>query len=223
MAGTAVVTYRILMAERFLSSSPYRLANSMPQELLDRWREELRKDSEIQGDASLRKRIELYLDQGYGECYLKNPRIAESVQKSLLFFDRERYRLSAWVVMPNHVHMLLTPCSGYELSAILRSLKSYSANEANKIANRNGKFWQPESFDRWIRNADHFARVIAYIENNPVKARLCNKPEDCPSAVHGFGKEVGNRCQRSSRFALIADRMSALPAESPSKLLPVEL
>ena len=90
--------------------------------------------------------------------------------------------------MPNHSHMLLTPCAGHELSAILHSLKSYTANEANKLAGRSGQFWQPESFDRYVRDADHFQNVITYIENNPVKARLCEKPEDWPYSSAWFRK-----------------------------------
>lgn len=150
----------------------FRLADSMPQELLDRWREELGKEQNIDIDTALRKRIEMYLDQGYGECLLGDPQIAESVQNSFLFFDAIRYRLTAWVVMPNHSHMLLTPCSGHELSAILHSLKSYTANEANKLAGRSGQFWQPESFDRYVRDADHFQNVITYIENNQGESAL---------------------------------------------------
>jgi putative transposase len=91
--------------------------------------------------------------------------------------------------MPNHAHMLLTPFAGQELSAILHSLKSYTANEANKLAGRSGQFWQPESFDRWVRDANHFANVIAYIENNPVKAHLCEKPEDWPFSSAWFRKK----------------------------------
>lgn len=166
----------------------FRLADAMPQKLLDRWREELASEENVNADASLRKRIELYLDQGYGACYLKDPRIAESVQNSFLFFDGERYKLTAWVIMPNHAHMLLTLCEGHELSAILHSLKSYTANEANKLLRRKGQFWQPESFDRYVRDANHFAKVIAYIENNPVKARLCKKPEDWPFSSAWFRK-----------------------------------
>jgi len=166
----------------------FRLADSMPQELLDRWRKELSSEQEINVDAALRKRIELYLDQGYGECHLRDSRIAESVQNSFLFFDGTRYRLTAWVIMPNHAHLLMTPCAGFELSDILHSLKSYTANEANKLLNRGGQFWQPESYDRWIRDAEHFARVIAYIENNPVKARLCEMPEDWPFSSAWFRK-----------------------------------
>ncbi len=138
----------------------FRLADSMPQALLDRWQQELGSEQNIDIDAALRKRIELFLDQGYGECLLRDPRIAASVQNSLLFFDGERYRLTAWVIMPNHAHMLMIPCADHELSSILHSLKSYTANEANKLAGRTGQFWQPESFDRWIRDADHFANVI---------------------------------------------------------------
>jgi REP element-mobilizing transposase RayT len=62
----------------------------------------------------------------------------------------------------------------------MHSLKSYTANEANKTLGREGRFWQKEYFDRYIRNARHFASVMAYIENNPVKARLCEKAEDWP-------------------------------------------
>ncbi|HEY6232761.1 MAG TPA: transposase [Pyrinomonadaceae bacterium] len=157
----------------------FRLAGSLPRELLARWREELRTEN-CDTDATLRRRIELYLDHGYGDCHLRDPRVATMVQNSLLFFDRVRYRLSAWVVMPNHVHLLLTPGKNQELCAILQSLKSYTANEANKLIGLKGRFWQSESFDRWIRDAEHFSKVLAYIENNPVKARLCNRAADWP-------------------------------------------
>ncbi len=150
----------------------------MPQALIDRWRRDLASEPSLDVDAALRKRIELFLDHGYGECYLRDSRVAEIVQTALIHFDRNRYRLTAWVVMPNHVHALLTPNSGQHLSDILQSLKSYTANEANKLLSRTGQFWQLESFDRWIRDANHFAKVINYIENNPVKARLCAKPDD---------------------------------------------
>ena len=165
----------------------FRLADSVPQELLTKWRDELR-DGDFDVDTALRRRIEMFLDQGYGACWLRNPLVAKGVQDSLLFFDGVRYRLTAWVVMPNHAHLLLTPSAGHELSAIQQSLKSYTANEANKILGRTGQFWQPEAFDRWIRDADHFAKTIAYIENNPVKARLCKRAEDWPFSSAWFRK-----------------------------------
>ena len=135
--------------------------------------------------------LRLYLDQGYGECYLRQPRIARLVQKSFLFFDRERYRLSARVIMPNHVHLPLTPGEGQKLSRILQSLESYTANLANKLASRSGLFWQPESFDRYVRDVNHFAKVIAYIESNPVKAHLCEKAEDWKFSSAWFRKRGG--------------------------------
>jgi len=164
----------------------FRLSDSLPQQLLDKWRSELKGEAGANFDTALRRRIELYLDQGYGECHLKRPGVAELVQRSLLFFDRDRYRLSAWVIMPNHVHALITPRPGYELSRILQSLKSYTANEANKVLRRRGRFWQQESFDRYIRDSNHFVSVVRYIENNPVKARLCERPEDWPYSSAWF-------------------------------------
>jgi len=164
----------------------FRLGDSMPQAVLQKWRTELGRESGIDVEAALRRRIEAYLDQGYGECHLSHPNIAESVQDSILFFDRDRYRLFAWVVMPNHVHLLITPCQGHALSRILQSLKGYTANEVNKLLGREGQLWQRESFDRYIRDGDHFAKVVEYIENNPVKARLCKSPEDWPFSSAWF-------------------------------------
>ncbi len=164
----------------------FRLGDSLPQTVLDRWRIELEKETSIDIEAALRRRIEAYLDQGYGKCYLKDERVATMVQNSLLFHDGERYRLSSWVVMPNHLHFLATPCAGIELSDIQHSLKSYTAHEANKILRRTGPFWQVEAFDRFIRNHEHYIKTIDYIENNPVKAGLCLAPEEWPFSSAWF-------------------------------------
>jgi putative DNA methylase len=99
-------------------------------------------------------------------------------ESSLLFHHEKKYRLTAWVIMPNHIHFLATPLEDIEIRGIAHSLKSYTAHEANKLLNRNGQFWQREPFDRYIRNRKHFVNVIEYIENNPVKAGLCERPED---------------------------------------------
>lgn len=100
------------------------------------------------------------------------------VQDCLLYHDGARYKLSAWVVMPNHIHFLLMPNPDTELSSIAHSIKPYTAHEANKILKRSGQFWQEEPFDRYTRDTNRFDKVVAYIENNPVKARLCEKPSD---------------------------------------------
>jgi putative DNA methylase len=155
-----------------------RLHDSLPQVVLDKWREELKQESSEQATLLLYKRVEGYLDQGYGNCYLKDSRIAAIIQDSLLHFDGERYRLSAWVIMPNHLHILFVPCAGYELSQILQYFKGYTARMANRILQRQGAFWMEDYFDRFVRNESHFNHAIAYIENNPVKAGLCEKPGD---------------------------------------------
>jgi REP element-mobilizing transposase RayT len=87
------------------------------------------------------------------------------------------YVLHAYVVMPNHVHVLLDPL--VPLSKLMSGIKGASARHANRKLSRTGKpFWQDESFDHWVRDAGEFARTKAYIENNPVKAGLCARPED---------------------------------------------
>lgn len=154
----------------------FRLAGSMPQAVLDRWRAELEKSGIT--DAGFRKRIEVYLDQNYGEQWLSDARIAGLVQDTLLNLDGKRYRLIAWVIMPNHVHILIETLEGNPLSEIMQSIKSYTAHEANKLLGRKGSFWFKEYFDRYIRDGRHFQATVRYIEENPVKARLCTKPED---------------------------------------------
>ena len=108
----------------------HHLADSMPQSVLARWKQELAQTAGIEGKMILQRRIERYLDQGYGSAWLKDHGIATIVQNSLLHFDGTRYKLSAWVVMPNHVHFLLTRAANEELSMIVHSFKSYTSHEA---------------------------------------------------------------------------------------------
>ena len=154
------------------------LADAIPRKVIDRWRDELRLVRLEQERVLLQRRIEKYLDMGYGELLLKHNSVAKMVEDSLLKFDGERYRLFAWVVMPNHVHTLMTRFENHELETIFHSLKSYTAHEANRILHRSGQFWLPDYFDRYIRDDEHFRRTVQYIENNPVKARLCKKASD---------------------------------------------
>ena len=165
-------------AEGQTQTMTFRLFDSMPQEVLDAWREELISLPNKEYEFERRKRIDAYLDQGFGSCYLKDDRIAEIVQNALLQFDGERYFLHAWVVMPNHVHVLYTREVEWQLSQIAHSWKSYTASECNKLLQRKGEFWQREPFDRYIRDEKHFANAVFYIENNPVKAGLCDKSEN---------------------------------------------
>jgi putative DNA methylase len=164
-------------------SITFRLRDSLPQTLLGQWREELKSLPDETQPLERRKRIEAALDAGYGECHLSNPDIAEVVENALLHFDGERYRLHAWTIMPNHVHVLVTLLRGNSLSSVVHSWKSFTAKKANKILGRNDAFWQEEYFDRAIRDDTHFAATVAYIENNPVKAGLCEQAGDWPGSA----------------------------------------
>ncbi|HSS20332.1 MAG TPA: transposase [Pyrinomonadaceae bacterium] len=164
------------------------LADSVPATVVQRWQKELSYMKEKPRKVWLEMRIEKYLDQGYGECFLRIPQVAKLVQDALLDLGRKRCRLFSWVIMPNHVHALLTRSEGDELEQILQSLKSFTAHEANKILQRRGKFWFYECYDRYIRNEKHFLTTIRYIENNPVKAKLCARPADWSFSSAWFRK-----------------------------------
>ena len=117
----------------------------------------------------------------FGPVWLKDPRIAKLMVESLRYGQTEiqHYELHAYAVMANHVHALLAP--RIPLAGIMRSMKRKTAAAANLILGRSGqRFWQEESFDHWCRHAEEFARIKGYIEWNPVKAGLVERPEDWP-------------------------------------------
>jgi len=166
-----------------------RLFDSLPRAVLQRWTRELDLLDSRKDQITLQRRIEKYLDQGYGEAFLKIHRVAAMVQNTLLGYDDERYRLSAWIVMPNHLHFLATRFEHQTLADIVQALKSLTSHKANKALRRSGQFWMPDYFDRYIRNGEHFAKTVRYIENNPVKARLCKRPQDWPFSSAWFRAE----------------------------------
>lgn len=154
----------------------WHLADAMPMELLRAWRNELGNNPEEARKGEIYRLIEKHVDEGYGSQALRDPRVGRIVQESLAFNHRRLYHLHSWAVMPTHVHVLLTPLPDKPLGEVVRTVKSYTAKEANRILGRTGRFWQEDYFDRWIRNEEHFQRVLAYIEWNPVKAKLCQDP-----------------------------------------------
>ena len=160
----------------------FRLHDSVPVELIARWRAELHlsrgSPASDPRQVKLRELIDTYEDAGHGACWLKDPRIAELVENALLHFDGERYRLIEWCVMPNHVHALIETIEGHGLPDIARSWKTFTAREANKLLGREGEFWMEDYFDRYIRDERHLEAARDYIRNNPVKAKLCMRAED---------------------------------------------
>lgn len=123
--------------------------------------------------------IDKHLDAGLGTCYWRDPELARLVAGAILHFSGQRYELNAWVVMPNHAHVVVQPRPPHTLSDILHSWKSFTAHEIRKrIPAMPIPFWQKESYDHLIRNADDLHRCCHYTLMNPVNARLCAQPEN---------------------------------------------
>lgn len=117
-------------------------------------------------------KVEQYLAAGYGGCWLRRPEVADLVEGTLRHFDRSRYALGRYVVMPNHVHVLVTPLDNHDLSAILHSWKSYTSNGIHGLLGHRGPLWQRESYDHIVRDEDELRHYVRYIEENPTKAGL---------------------------------------------------
>ena len=166
----------------------YRLHDSLPKGVLEAYDEALRR-GEID-DLERKQKIEDYLDKGHGACWLRRPLVAEMVQENLRHFDGQRYRLIAWCVMPNHVHVIVETLEGYSLEAVTHSWKSYSAHQLNRIVGRKGAVWQTEVFDRYMRGPLHLARTLFYVEQNPVVANLVSEAEAWPYGSARFREEM---------------------------------
>jgi len=123
--------------------------------------------------------MDRYLDTARtGPTWLRRPEVADLVSAHIRRGADERlYERYAWVVMANHVHLLVRPL--IRSSEALRIIKGRSAREANLLLRRTGEpFWQSESYDHWIRNDEEMDRITRYIENNPVTAGLTTHAKD---------------------------------------------
>ena len=178
-----------------------RLADSLPASRRGEWehllaieeaRESYANGAPLPRDAGRerRRKLEEYLDRGLGECWLRRLEIAALAEGALRFFDSQRYSLAAWVVMPNHLHLLVdvweTP-----LAKLTKSWKAFVAREANKLLGRQGEFWEREYLDTHIKNEEHRGKAVRYIENNPVKAGLVQEAKMWPWSSARFRDEFG--------------------------------
>jgi len=112
-----------------------------------------------------------------GPLFLKMPEIANVVMEAIEYRDARCFQLHAFVVMPNHVHLLMTPL--VDVSRTMQSLKRFTARQCNRVLGLTGHtFWQSESYDRLVRDGTEFQRIVRYIETNPVKAGLVATPEE---------------------------------------------
>lgn len=175
----------------------FRLADSIPKSVLEMWRSErthwlvsLGISPNVDADelpqalkrvpAAVRRSFEqeqarqlfVELDACHGACHLRNPDAASIVADALRYYDDDRLHCGDFVVMPNHVHWLVIARVGHELEKILHSVKRFSARRVNQLLNRQGVFWQKESFDRIVRDADEYERTREYIRANPGRAGL---------------------------------------------------
>ncbi len=183
-------------AEKPVYFVTFRLADSLPQDLLKQFRKE-RQLLESAGRArtarppdsarlerlrGLLRKAERWLDRGLGQCYMRDPRIASIVADAIRHFEGKRYQVLAWCVMPNHVHVVFSPLGEHCLQDIVHSWKSYSAHAANHLLGRSGHFWQREYFDHLVRNEASLLKIIRYVQENPARAGLRDWPFVTPAS-----------------------------------------
>jgi putative transposase len=177
-----------------IQSITYRLADALPADVIAKLEEQ------SLDDEKRRAEIEHYLDVGHGSCLLHKSAHPQAVIDTWRHFDGERFLLHAWVVMPNHVHVLVEPLPGFEIGEIVEGWKSVSAREILRAEKKGGRFagfrtiatedaraprkkgvlWQLDYWDRFIRSERHYRVVREYIHQNPVQAGLVAKAEDWP-------------------------------------------
>ena len=172
----------------------FRSADSIPVEVLDRWEREKSEWLRLHGCMSNRHWSEIlptlevklqnqfkqefnrfredFLDTCHGACVLRERKLATIVANTLLHFDRERYRMGDFIVMPNHVHLLVAFASEDDLVRQCDSWLHYSARQINLALGQKGKFWQQEPFDHLVRSPEQYEYLRKYIRNNGIKARL---------------------------------------------------
>jgi len=161
----------------------WRLADSLPQEKLA----ELEKQkttwltehpqpwdeaTEEEYHETFSNQIDRWLDAGEGECILRMPEVAEIVKGALLHFDRERYVMDTFVVMPNHVHVVFQLKDGFALEDVMHSWKSFTAKKINEMLGRSGEVWQRDYWDRMVRGGKHLVNLRKYLGRNPEGAKL---------------------------------------------------
>jgi len=164
----------------------FRLADSVPSEVAAQWNDEKTCwiamhpppwAAEIEREYHRRftMRMERWLDAGHGPCVLCHSDLRAEVVRSLQHDDGVSFELGDWVIMPNHVHLLLKPLIEVPISKLLGPVKGASARRINEQLGSGGPLWMDESFDHIVRGMDSLRKFQKYIAENPAKAGL--KPE----------------------------------------------
>jgi REP element-mobilizing transposase RayT len=158
----------------------FRTVDSMPQERLEQWQQERRtwllRHPEPHDEVTRKEyarlftnRWENWLDEGHGACPLRDVDARAIVEEVLRALDGapDGYALDRFVIMPNHVHALVSPAQGQQLSRVTSTWKRVTAHRLNRLLQRSGGFWQQESWDHLVRSAEHLDKYRRYIERNP--------------------------------------------------------
>ncbi len=164
--------------EQKLQFVTFRLADALPQEKIKQlqydkslfenenplpWSHEVREEYYKRFGS----KIDEWLDEKYGSCVLQFPNVRQVVNDALLYFDNKRYLIHAFVIMPNHVHVLLELLNDNKIADVLQAWKSFTSKKINELIGSTGTLWQGEYFDRLVRDYEHYKRVLNYIEKNP--------------------------------------------------------
>lgn len=184
----------------------FRLYNSLPLAVIEALRQEVeilekafmnlsvpeRQRQAYEARKKMFAKWDAALDQEQQtERWLQRDDIAKIVANAMHYLDGKKYNLTAYCIMPNHVHIVFEPLlekpeQYYSLSNIMQSLKGYTAWQANQILGRKGAFWQDESYDHVVRNEQELQRIVEYVLMNPVKAGLVRQPEDWKWSYYKF-------------------------------------
>ena len=166
----------------------YRLADSMPANAVAALEREFAMSTNREQGNEQRKRIDRWIDRGYGSCLLYREEVAALVFETWYRFAGIRYDLGPWVIMPNHVHVLIRVNPGWPLKTIVASWKSYTSKRIMRMTGRPTPIWWPDYWDRFIRDERHWLTAKHYIENNPVAAGLAVAPSRWRwGSAHGAG------------------------------------
>ncbi|MFA6026333.1 MAG: transposase [Ignavibacteriaceae bacterium] len=160
----------------------YRLADTIPLKQILHLHEQIKlpNDDPTNKEKKIFKKYDELLDKNEnGIKYLLDEKIAGINRDKLQSLDNTVYKLICYCIMPNHIHLVFRLLNETQsVSDVMKLIKGSTSREGNKVLNKTGKFWQVESFDRLIRDANEMYNIINYVLNNPVKAGLVSKPED---------------------------------------------
>jgi putative transposase len=149
------------------------LADAFPVKRHTEWEVYLR----LPDKSEARRRLETWLDHGMGDCWLRQSKVAAVVEAELLSRHHKEYELRAWIIMPNHCHIVVDVWEK-PLSRLIKKWKGSTATAANRLLGRSGHFWQEDYWDTLIKGEKHLLQAIRYVENNPTKAKLVLDPKE---------------------------------------------